>query len=54
MRTEFWWGGILEVGVETAVVQIVWKDPRWIYLVHDRVRLLTFLLVMLTLWVLLS
>jgi hypothetical protein len=54
MHTEFWWGGILEVELETAVVEIGWKDQRWIFLVHDRIRLLAFLLVVLTLWVLLS
>jgi hypothetical protein len=54
MHTGFWWGGVLEVDLETAVVEIGWKDQRWMYLAHDRVQLLDFLLLMLTLWVLLS
>jgi hypothetical protein len=33
MHTGFWWGGILEVDVETAVVEI-----GWMYLAHDRVH----------------
>jgi hypothetical protein len=54
MHTEFLWGGTLEVDVETAVVEIGWKDQKWMYLAHDRVQLLVFLLVILTLSVLLS
>jgi hypothetical protein len=47
MHTEFCGGGVLEVDVETAVVEIGWKDQSWMYLAHDRVQLLAFILVML-------